>query len=144
MAAIGQPELAIIIALGALAATASVLLTNNAGISRVLYAVGRQQKSLATLTDLHKQFKTPWKAIVLVGIITAVISTFTEVRGIASLASFLLLSYYAAVNAIVLYARSTRKDWNPKFRTPFFPWLPILAIVFSFVLFLGLIFGTGS
>ncbi len=137
LSSLGWPNLAKLVALGALAATFSVLLTNNASISRMLYAVARRNKDLANLSELHARFQTPWKAIVLTGALTAVLVAFVKLSDVATFSSFLILLYYAAINVIALAARQ-RKDWRPRFRTPLYPLFPVLGIAASAILLAAL------
>lgn len=130
--------LAGVITLGALAATFSVLLTNNAGMSRILYALGRRYRELEGFAHLHSRFKTPWKATLVTGAISIVISQLAGIGNIANAASFIFLVFYAAINASVILARQ-RKDWKPKVRTPLYPLLPIVGILSCALLLLGLV-----
>ncbi|MGC8850621.1 MAG: APC family permease [Candidatus Micrarchaeia archaeon] len=141
LAQLGAPGPALVVTAGALAATFSVLLTNNAGISRIIFAFGRRHKKAASLSELHSWFKTPWKAVLLAGAATTAIVSFVEMQGIATIASFLFLVYYAAINSIAIAARG-RENWKPRFRTPFFPLFPVLGIISCALLLAGLVLST--
>lgn len=142
MQLMGSPELGLLIAIGALAATFSVLLTNNAGISRIIFALGRRNKQARAFSEVHATLKTPWKAVLLGGAITAIIVLFIGIGAIASIASFIFLLYYGAVNAIAIYARKSKK-WKPKFQSPLFPLFPLLGIISCALLLIGILLGFG-
>lgn len=136
--ALGMHPLAVLLSLGALAATSSVLLTNNAGLSRILYALGRQYPQARPLGELHPRFGTPWKALLACGLVSSVVVFFSGIRQVAELSSVLFLLYYAALNGFVLLARR-RADWRPRFKLPFHPWLPLAGIAACLLLLGGLL-----
>lgn len=137
---LGHHSDAFLITIGALAATLSVLLTNNLGTSRVLYALARRNKSMRLFGNIHERFKTPWVAVILVGFVTGVIVLTLDLNAIAGLSSFLFLVYYGAVNFFSLTARK-KKNWSPRFRTPLHPLFPIIGLVSCGLLALALLTG---
>ncbi|MFH1199845.1 MAG: APC family permease [Candidatus Micrarchaeota archaeon] len=139
---LGYPWAAQVLWLGALAAMFTVILTNNAGISRILFAVGRRSRSLGRLGHVQASFGTPWKAVALAGALPAIIVFFVDLKGAAEISSALFLLYYAVVNAIAIFARS-RKDWKPAFKTPLFPLLPLMGFLSCILLLAGIFFGLG-
>ncbi|MBI5225559.1 amino acid permease [Candidatus Micrarchaeota archaeon] len=92
----------IIITLGALAATSSVLLTELLGISRVLFSMGRNKQMPDWFSIIHPKFQTPYNAILFSGIAMSVVVFFTSFKHLIALSSFGLLGYYAITNLSAL------------------------------------------
>ncbi|MFH1442987.1 MAG: amino acid permease [Candidatus Micrarchaeota archaeon] len=88
----------ILVSVGALAATASVLLNEILGVSRITFSMARNRQLPALLTIIHPRFNTPWIAVILAGSLMAVLAWFVNMRQIIELSSFGLLGYYAITN----------------------------------------------
>lgn len=73
ISSLGNPALVYVMSLGALFATAGVLLTAILGVSRMASATARDGDLPATLNRLHPRYGTPHIAIVLVGLLTIVL-----------------------------------------------------------------------
>ena len=72
----------------------------------------------------------------LVGVVAAVLAAFLPITDIAELVNIGTLAAFIIVSASVLVLRKTRPDINRPFKTPYLPWVPILAIISA----LGLVF----
>ncbi len=92
----------LIVTVGAIAATASVLLIQMLGLSRTLYAMSVNRQLPTFLSDLHPRYKTPYKAEVLMGLIMAALALFLNTNSVISLTSLGILSYYALINLAAL------------------------------------------
>ena len=119
----------IVVSVGALAGLTSVILVGFFGQSRVFYAMARDGLLPPFFTKLHKTFKTPINGIMLVGVVAAVLAAFLPITDIAELVNIGTLAAFIMVSASVLVLRRTRPDIKRPFKTPYLPWIPILAII---------------
>ena len=119
----------IVVSVGALAGLTSVILVGFFGQSRVFFAMARDGLLPPFFTKLHKTYKTPINGIMLVGVVAAVLAAFLPITDIAELVNIGTLAAFIIVSASVLVLRKTRPDIKRPFKTPFLPWVPILAII---------------
>lgn len=109
----GSRYAVILVAIGALAATASVLLTEILGISRISFSMARNRQLPKFLSRVHPKFGTPYIAIAIAAILMAVLAYFVNFRQIIELSSFGLLGYYAVTNlSALLISRDGPPVWN--------------------------------
>jgi basic amino acid/polyamine antiporter, APA family len=87
-----------IVSLGALVATATVLLTSILGVSRMLYAMTLKGQLPRALGKLHESYGTPYYAIWLTGSLMALLTLFTNLGGVVAISTFASLFYYIVAN----------------------------------------------
>jgi len=97
-----------VVAVGAVAATASVLLIQMLGLSRTIYAMSANNQLPSFLSELHPRFKTPYRAEVLIGVAMAVAALFVDAKSVVALTSLGILSYYALINLAAIKMRSQK------------------------------------
>lgn len=107
----GIPYAVLIVSLGALAATASVLLTTVMGVSRVAFAMARNNDAPKTFGVVDCESGVPRNAVLAAGIASALLTLLGDLALVASVSSFAMLAYYAAANyaAIKMKARQLSK-----------------------------------
>lgn len=101
--AIGHPRVAGIVAVGAIAAMAGVLLNLLLGLSRVAFAMGRDgelPRGLGRLAGARRS--TPIAATLFVGTAIAALVLVGDVRATWSFSAFTVLAYYALTNLAAL------------------------------------------
>ncbi|HSQ92881.1 MAG TPA: amino acid permease, partial [Methanoregula sp.] len=97
----GSSEAVMVIALGAMIATASVLLTTVMGISRVVFSMARSSDLPEILGRIHPRFSTPHYAIVATGAgMTATL--LLDLTLVVSVSTFAMLLYYCIANIAAL------------------------------------------
>jgi mannitol/fructose-specific phosphotransferase system IIA component (Ntr-type) len=110
----------------------------NAGIlssSRFPFAMARDNLLPSVLARIHPRFATPHFSILLTGVLLVILVLTLPVVELAHLASGFKLFIFCAVNLSVIVFRETAVRWyQPKFRTPFYPWMQIAGIVGGLVL----------
>jgi APA family basic amino acid/polyamine antiporter len=117
----------------AIAAVAAFVTTANAGVlaaSRSPMAMSRDRLLPSFFARINERFKTPDVAIILTSgfMITAII--FLDIEMLAKTASTLLIILYILTNASVITMRESRiQSYRPKFKSPFYPYIHILAII---------------
>ena len=118
---IGVIWLEVLVSVAAVAAATSVLLATIIGVSRMMFAMSRDNALPSPLSKLHPKFGTPHIALILAGVAMALLPFLGTLRQIASVTNFGALFIYSMINtsAIMLL----RKD-NPKKKMIF----PILGL----------------
>lgn len=94
----GIPGAGMILAIGAITAMLGVLLNLILGLSRVLLAMGRRRDMPPALARIDKTGRTPEAAVLVVGVIIAVLVLIGDVRTTWSFSAFTVLVYYAITN----------------------------------------------
>lgn len=98
-----------VVAIGALAATANVLLIQILGISRTIYAMSVNGQLPDFLSELHPRFRTPYRAELMTGILMAASALLLSANSAVGLTSLGILSYYALINIAALRIREGRR-----------------------------------
>ena len=104
----------IIISIGALVSMVSVLLTEIFGLSRVIFAMSRNGDLSGWLGAVHPGYRVPHRAIILIGVIVALLSAFTNLSSVIAASSLALLLYYGLTNLSALRLRRG-KIYSPAF-----------------------------
>ena len=128
----GMPVASHIITLGALAGLTSVMLVMLLGQTRVLYSMandGLLPKGF--FAAIHPKFRTPWKNTILVGLLAALVGSFTPIDDIGKMVNIGTLLAFVMVSIAVMVLRRTNPEQPRPFRTPWVPVVPILGIVFN-------------
>ncbi|MFP4025160.1 MAG: amino acid permease [Thiohalospira sp.] len=125
----------IMVVLAALAAFAS---TGNAGImssSRYPLAMSRDKILPPVFGKIDKKFHVPIFSIIITSAIIILIILFVSEEGIAKMASaFQLLIFFFINLAVIVFRNSKILSYDPGFKSPFYPWIQILGMFFSFIL----------
>jgi APA family basic amino acid/polyamine antiporter len=116
-----------------IAAIMAFITTANAGIlsaSRSPLAMSRDQLLPQLFTRINKRFQTPHCAIFLTSGFMICVIAFLGIENLVKTASTLMIILFMMVNISVIIMRESKiQNYRPKFRTPFYPWLPIGAVV---------------
>ncbi len=88
--------------------------------------------------DIHPRFRTPWKSTAIVGFCVAVVGSLVPIGELGQLVSIGTLLAFVIVCAGVWMLRGKRPDLHRPFKTPWVPFVPIMGIVVSLALMLGL------
>lgn len=124
----------ILIVIAAIAAFAS---TGNAGImsaSRYPMAMARDSLFNERFSELSR-FNTPKNSILAtMGLMLFFLLAF-NVESVAKLASAFQLLLFALLNLGVIVMRESKiEEYDPGFNSPWYPWIQILGMIFSFIL----------
>lgn len=96
----GVPQ---VVAVGAMAAMLGVLLNLILGLSRVLLAMGRRGDMPSSVARINVSGTTPYIAVIIVGVVIALLVLIGDVKTTWSFSAFTVLLYYAITNAAALY-----------------------------------------
>ncbi|MFH1751002.1 MAG: amino acid permease [Candidatus Micrarchaeota archaeon] len=108
----GSRYAVILVAIGALAATGSVLLTEIVGVSRITYSMARNRQLPSFLSKLHGKYGTPYVSIAISSILMAVLALFVDFKQVIELSSFGLLGYYAVTNLSAFMMEREESVWK--------------------------------
>lgn len=115
-----------------LAAILAFVSTANAGIlsaSRYLLAMSRDQLISQRLNYINPKRNVPTIAILITGLLIAS-SLFLQLTLLVKAAStVLIISYILANISLVILRESKVQNYQPVFKAPLYPWLPILGII---------------
>jgi len=95
----------------------------------VFYAMSRDGLLPAVFSEVHPRFRTPARTTLATGLVIAIAAALLPIHEVASLVNVGTLAAFIMVSLAVLYLRRAQPDLQRPFRTPFMPWVPILAIV---------------
>jgi len=93
----GSSSAVFLVSLGAMIATASVLLMTILGVSRMTFAMARNGQFPAFLRRINKRFQTPHYAILITGILSSIL-VFSDFSRLVAVGTFSLLFHHALVN----------------------------------------------
>lgn len=127
-----------LVELGALAGLATVMLVMLLGQSRVFYSMSRDGLLWPWASKIHPRFRTPYLSSIVVGFFVAVLATVVPLGVLDEMTSVGTLLAFMLVSAGVWVLRKKHPELDRPFKTPMVPLVPILAILFSGLLIVGL------
>lgn len=129
-----EPGGIILVVIAAVAAFAS---TGNAGImsaSRYPFAMARDELLNNNFAKVSR-FGTPYWSIAGTVILMLLFLLAFNVAEVAKLASAFQLLLFGLLNLSVIVMRESRiEEYDPGFRSPLYPWMQIIGIIFSIIL----------
>jgi amino acid transporter len=131
------PVGAVVVLVGGLLATLSSANASIMGSSRSVYAISSDHVLPDRMADVNDSFGTPHVSLLSTGLPVAGIVAFGKLELLAEVASFLHLVLYGLMCFAAWHLRETDPDWyEPTFRAPGHPYLPLAGGVASFALIL--------
>jgi APA family basic amino acid/polyamine antiporter len=135
---VGIPWGAEIISVGAILGITSVMLVLLYGQSRIFFAMARDGLLPRSFAKVHPKFRTPVRASLLVGAVTALLASLLPLESMAELVNIGTLAAFVIVSVGIIVLRRTRPELPRPFRCPLVPLVPALAIGFCLALILAL------
>ena len=123
---------------GALAGLSTVMLVMLLGQSRVFYSMAHDGLLWKWAGDIHPKFRTPWKSTAVTGILVAFTGSLVPIGDLGQMVSIGTLMAFIIVCAGVWVMRRKRPDVHRPFKTPWMPFVPLMGIIISLGLMLGL------
>ncbi len=121
---------AVVVAIAGVLATLS---TGNAALlasSRYPFAMARDRLISDWISRINERFETPARSILVTGFIMTGLALLLDVEGLAKLGGAFGVIVFAMVNLSVVILRRAQPEWyQPAFRVPFSPFLPLLGAV---------------
>jgi len=115
-----------VVSLGAIIATASVLLTTILGVSRMTFAMARNGQLPTLLSQTHPRFQTPHYSILITGLLSSIL-VFGGFSRIVAVSTFSLLFHHALVNLSATRLKAENRRY------------PVFISVLGFILCLALL-----
>ncbi|WP_126246803.1 amino acid permease [Chitinophaga rhizosphaerae] len=132
----GWLQQAIILAI--LAGYTSVILVMLLGQSRVFYSMSLDGLLPKTFSQVHKKFRTPYKANILFMVFTSLFGAFVPVHIVGEMVSIGTLFAFVLVCVGVIVMRKTDPDVPRAFKVPLVPVVPIIGIIICLALMASL------
>src|SRR5215207_2844293 len=125
-----MPYGAFIVLAGGLVSTRAALNATTYSSARVAFAMGRHYNLPHKLSAIHPKFKTPYVSVIISCIIMGTMAYALPLEDIAHASGVIFLLLFTQVNLAVI---SIRKMYGDKldygYKTPFFPYVPIIGII---------------
>jgi basic amino acid/polyamine antiporter, APA family len=118
-----------VISFGAVFATTSVLLVFQLGQPRILFSMARDGLLPPWAAKVHPKYRTPHVTTILTGVFVAGFAAVTNINEVVELCNIGTLFAFVLVAAGIVVLRRIDPNRPRPFRTPFVPWVPLLAIV---------------
>jgi amino acid transporter/mannitol/fructose-specific phosphotransferase system IIA component (Ntr-type) len=114
------------------AAIAAFLTTANAGImtsARSLVPLSRDKLLPRFFSNIHPRFKTPHYSLLFTGLFI-IVALFLKLEILVKGASLVyILTNVLSCLSVIIIRESRLQNYQPSFRTPFYPWLQIIGII---------------
>ncbi|MEV6859554.1 amino acid permease [Streptosporangium subroseum] len=136
--AVGLTWAATLISIGALAGLTTVVMILMLGMSRVMFAMSRDNLLPGGLARVHPTYRTPYLITIIMGVVVALLAGLLPLATIAELVNIGTLFAFVIVSIAVVILRRTRPDLPRSFRTPLVPLVPILSVLACLYLMLNL------
>jgi len=121
-----------LVELGAVLGLGSVMLVMLLGQSRVFYSMSRDGLLPAVFSKIHPKFRTPYLITLVTGVVVAIIAGLFPIVVLGEMVNIGTLLAFAIVSASVIVLRVRRPDLPRPFKTPGYPFVPILGVLTSF------------
>ncbi|MCK9426747.1 MAG: amino acid permease [Ignavibacteriaceae bacterium] len=129
----------LIISIAAIAGLTSVIIVMLLGQSRVFYAISKDGLiSKKIFGELHPEFRTPWKANILIGAVVSLIAAFTPIEGISKMVNIGTLLAFVLVSIAVWIMRKKEPNRVRPFRAPAIWFVAPMGIIFNLGMMLTL------
>ena len=135
-----MPYGAFIVVVGGIVSTLAALNATTFSSARVAFAMGRHYNLPHKLSAIHPKFKTPYISIIISSTIMVVMAYALPLDSIAQASAVIFLLLFTQVNISVITIRKMYGDkLSYGFKTPFFPYVPIIGIILKIGLALYLL-----
>jgi len=128
----------LLVKIGALGGLTSTMIVMLLGQSRVFFSMSKDGLLPKMFSAVHPKFRTPWISSITVGLVVAVFASTIPLDALGEMTSIGTLLAFIIVCAGVLVLRRKRPELPRPFRAPMFPLTPILGILISLAMMLGL------
>jgi Gamma-aminobutyrate permease and related permeases len=110
---------------------------------RILFAMADDNLLFKGMAKVHPRFKTPYVSITVVAILAAVFVLLGTFEQLADAFVTAIVPFYALAVASV-FALRKRSDYNPSFRVPGYPVVPLIFIISTVMLLVNAVVDPSS
>jgi APA family basic amino acid/polyamine antiporter len=128
----------LIVLFGAIMGMLSSILVYQLGQSRVWFSMSRDGLLPKIFSNVHPVFRTPAFSTWVAGILVAIPSGLFDIGTLADLSNIGTLFAFVLVSVGVIVLRYREPERRRGFTVPFGPVIPLLSVVFCFLLMAGL------
>lgn len=118
-----------LVAAGVIAGLTTVMLVLYYGLTRIIFAMGRDGLLPSFVAQVNVTTQTPTGAIVICGVVMATLAGFIPLGELAELVNIGTLSAFVMVCLGVLILRRTQPTMKRPFKAPFGPLCPLLGMI---------------
>ncbi len=136
---IGGPLGGYIFAAAGMLATLSCMNTSLLASSRTSFALSRDKRLPYFFQSVNPKTQSPIFSVVVASIIVIIATVTQNIEEISIVASSMTLVGYAFINLSLLYSRKRKMNDKKGFKVPFYPYIPIFAIIFNIIMLLILL-----
>ncbi|MEO7988918.1 MAG: amino acid permease [Chryseolinea sp.] len=119
------------IKIGAIAGLSSVILVQLLGQTRIFYSMANDGLLPQAFGKVHSKFKTPYVTTIVTGFFAMLVAGLFPINLLGELVSIGTLLAFVLVCAGVLVLRYKNPELHRPFKTPLFPFVPIMGILTS-------------
>ncbi len=123
-----------VIVFGGLLSTMSALNATVMASSRVAFSMGRDHLLPTAMGQIHPEKRTPHIAIIVTGVILLAMAFALPIETVGSAASVIFLLTFSMVNLSLIVLRRKAPEIERRYKVPFYPFTPLLAIVLNLFL----------
>ena len=142
MTEIAGPAGGVVIMLAIMTSVFGALNGNLLAKPRVAYAMGRDGLTFSFLGKIHQRWSTPWAALLIQGVVA--ITMVLVLKDFDTLTTYFVVVEWAAlifaVGAVFVLRRKMADAPRP-FRTPAYPWVPLLFVVGTIIGLSAIVWG---
>ena len=134
MTEIAGPAAGVVILLAIMTSVFGALNGNLLAKPRVAYAMARDGLTFSFLGKIHPRWSTPWTALLIQGVVAIIMVL--VLRDFDTLTTYFVVVEWAALIfavAAVFVLRRKMPDAPRPFRTPVYPWVPLLFVIGTIV-----------
>jgi basic amino acid/polyamine antiporter, APA family len=119
------------IKIGAIAGLSSVILVMLIGQTRVFYSMANDGLLPKAFAKAHPRFKTPYVTTIVTGSVAMIVSGIFPIDLLGEMVSIGTLLAFFLVSGSVLVLRKHNPELHRPFKTPLYPFVPIMGMVTS-------------
>jgi APA family basic amino acid/polyamine antiporter len=128
----------LVVLIGAIMGMLSSILVYQLGQSRVWFSMSRDGLLPKVFSNVHPIFRTPAFSTWVAGFVVAIPSGLFDIGTLADLSNIGTLFAFVLVSIGVIVLRIREPERRRGFRVPFGPIIPVMSVVFCFLLMAGL------